>query len=137
MQVYHRKNQDTYNLKFTSADINTSYSDDFGVKKTAHGFNIIIGNQISVSKKLVLEPFIGIGSLNIKTRNIDLEYDETKHVIEIDGLSLINSRLESNTGNFTNFVGVSELVTDCRKREDGRWVREVYIMPDIDSSIHL
>lgn len=103
LQVYHRKNQDTYNLKFTSADINTSYSDDFGVKKTAHGFNIIIGNQISVSKNLVLEPFIGIGSLNIKTRNIDLEYDETKHVIEIDGLSLINSRLESNTGNFTNF----------------------------------
>lgn len=28
-------------------------------------------------------------------------------------------------------------LTDCRKREDGRWVREVYIMVDIDSSIHL
>lgn len=103
LQLFHRKNQDTYNLKFISSDNNTLYSDDFGAKKTAHGFNIIIGNQISVSKKLVLEPFIGIGSLYIKTRNSDLEYDEAKHVIDIDGLSSINSRLESKTGNFTNF----------------------------------
>lgn len=103
LQLFHRKNKDTHTIEYSSIDNQNSYIDNFGAKKTANGFNVIIGNQISVSKKLILEPFIGIGSLYIKTRNSNLDYDETKHNIDIDGLSYVNSKLESNTGNFTNF----------------------------------
>ena len=56
IQVFYRENQTNNFMRYVVIDpINLNeYVDDFGVKKTAKGINLTFGDQISVSKKVLL-----------------------------------------------------------------------------------
>lgn len=83
LQMFYRQNQksNTIEYKRKDDDINSIYfEDDFGVKKSARGINLTFGSQISLSKTIILEPYLLIGFMDKKIKNIGLEYDEKKHV---------------------------------------------------------
>ncbi|UFH32022.1 DUF3575 domain-containing protein [Chryseobacterium sp. C-71] len=106
LQLFYRENQNTDFVDFSPTnDADVKYTDNFGTKRTAKGFNITFGNQISLSEKIVLEPFIGLGMMNRKIRNSDIQYDKTKH--EIVGTGLVplfrELNMEESSGNLFNF----------------------------------
>ena len=107
LQAFRRINQATrilYYSPINGYNGEESYSDYFGVKKRAVGFNLIIGNQISAlkSRKLILEPYFGIGYMNRKIENNDLQFDETKHSIPYGIFR--NRFLEKGSGDFLNLA---------------------------------
>lgn len=110
LQFFARKNQYTaaqyYYPINDSLEVNR-YKDFFGVKKRAFGINLIFGNQISIlkSRKVILEPYAGIGYMSRKIKNTDLQYDETKHEIHYGNHEFFRNRsLEKGSGNFFNLV---------------------------------
>jgi len=105
IQVFYRENQTNNFMRYVVIDpINLNeYVDDFGVKKTAKGINLTFGDQISVSKKVLLEPFIVLGYMNRKIINTNLEYDESKHSFSMNHAFLLGNNLESGSGNMFNF----------------------------------
>ena len=79
LQLSYRANQSTNVVEYSpKSDSTKMYRDYFGTKRTAKGFNITIGSQISVSKKIILEPFIGFGLLSRNIKNSDIQYDKVK-----------------------------------------------------------
>ena len=105
-QLFYRENQSTNSLDYSSINEPTlKHTDYFGTKRTAKGFNITFGNQISISKKVILEPFIGLGMMNRKIENSNIEYDKTKHeIVGSDTVPLFKRLdLEESSGNLFNF----------------------------------
>ena len=104
IQVFYRENQTNNFIRYVAIDpINENqYVDDFGVKKTAKGINLIVGNQFSFAR-FILEPFVVFGYMDKKTINTDLEYDESKHSMNMNHAFFLGSDLESNSGNMFNF----------------------------------
>ena len=79
LQFFYRENQSTNNVGYSPKIDSTKYfSDVFGTKRKAFGANIIIGHQMTVIKRIVLEPFIGIGLMNKVIKNSDIQYNEQK-----------------------------------------------------------
>nr|WP_294926870.1 DUF3575 domain-containing protein [uncultured Flavobacterium sp.] len=104
IQVFYRENQTNNFIRYVAIDpINENqYVDDFGVKKTAKGINLIVGNQFSFAR-FILEPFVVFGYMDKKTINTDLEYDESKYSMNMNHAFFLGSDLESNSGNMFNF----------------------------------
>lgn len=106
LQFFYRENESTNSLDYSPKDDDAKqYTDNFGTKRTAKGFNVTLGNQISVSKKIILEPFIGLGMMNRKITNSDIEYNETKDTRNGTGLKPLFQKLdlEESSGNLFNF----------------------------------
>lgn len=106
LQLFYRENEGTNSVDFSPKNDETKfYTDNFGTKRTAKGFNIMFGNQISVSKKMVLEPYLGLGMMNRKINNSDIEYDEIKDTRNGTGLKPLFQKLnlEESSGNVFNF----------------------------------
>ncbi len=109
LQLFYRENQTTDYLDYrpinNESEEYVANRDYFGVKRQAKGFNITFGNQISVSQKLILEPFIGLGMVNRKIQNSNIEYDSAKDDIVGNGLVPFFRRLnlEESSGNLFNF----------------------------------
>lgn len=106
LQLFYRENQSTDVVEYSHLiDADVTYSDNFGFKRNAKGFNVMFGNQISISKKIVLEPYTGFGLLNRKVENTTIGYDESKHEIAGTGLEPFFQKLnlEASSGNVFNF----------------------------------
>lgn len=106
LQLFYRENEGANSVDFSPKNDETKfYTDNFGTKRTAKGFNITFGNQISVSKKIILEPYIGLGLMNRKINNSDIEYDEIKDTRNGTGLKPLFQKLnlEESSGNVFNF----------------------------------
>ncbi|OCK51024.1 hypothetical protein BA768_04380 [Chryseobacterium sp. CBo1] len=106
LQLFYRQNQSTDIIEYSPLnDADVKFSDNFGFKRKAKGFNLMFGNQISVSKKIVLEPYLGLGLMNRKIENIAIVYDESKHEIAGTGLEPLFQKLnlEESSGNVFNF----------------------------------
>ena len=106
LQLFYRENQSTDVVEYSPLnDADVTYSDNFGFKRKAKGFNVMFGNQISMSKKIVLEPYIGLGLMNRKVENTTIGYDESKHEIAGTGLEPFFKKLnlEESSGNVFNF----------------------------------
>lgn len=106
LQLFYRENEGTNSVDFSPKNDETKfYTDNFGTKRTVKGFNIMFGNQISVSKKMVLEPYLGLGMMNRKINNNDIEYDEIKDTRNGTGLKPLFQKLnlEESSGNVFNF----------------------------------
>ncbi|MBD8082726.1 hypothetical protein [Chryseobacterium caseinilyticum] len=110
LQLFSRKNQTTDILRYypTSDNPNNEvFTDYFGVKKRVLGVNLIMGNQISIlrSKRLILEPYYGIGFMNRKIENTALQFGVAKHEIQYGNHEFFRNRmLEKGSGNFLNLV---------------------------------
>jgi hypothetical protein len=65
----------------------------------------MFGNQISVSTKIVLEPYIGLGLMNRTINNSNIEYDEANDTRNGTGLKPLFQKLnlEESSGNVFNF----------------------------------
>jgi hypothetical protein len=106
VQLFYRANQSTNVVDYSPISDSTKlYRDYFGTKRTAKGFNITIGSQISISKKIILEPFIGFGLLNRSIKNSEIQYNPNKDfrggtdlVPHFQGLNL-----EESSGSLFNF----------------------------------
>lgn len=106
LQLFYRENEGTNSVDFSpKSDETKFYTDNFRTKRTAKGFNITFGNQISMSKKIILEPYIGLGLMNRKINNSDIEYDEIKDIRNGTGLKPLFQKLnlEESSGNIFNF----------------------------------
>lgn len=106
LQLFYRENEGTNSVDFSpKSDEKKFYTDNFGTKRTAKGFNITFGNQISMLKKIILEPYIGLGMMNRKINNSDIEYDEIKDTRNGTGLKPLFQKLnlEESSGNVFNF----------------------------------
>lgn len=106
LQLFYRENEGTNSVDFSPKNDETKfYTDNFGTKRTAKGFNITFGNQISMSKKIILEPYIGLGLMNRQIHNSDIEYDEIKDTRNGTGLKPLFQKLnlEESSGNVFNF----------------------------------
>lgn len=106
LQLFYRENEGTNSVDFSpKSDETKFYTDNFGTKRTAKGFNITFGNQIPMSKKIILEPYIGLGMMNRKINNSDIEYDEIKDNRNGTGLKPLFQKLnlEESSGNVFNF----------------------------------
>lgn len=106
LQLFYRKNQSTDVVDYSPKDDPTkSFTDYFGTKRTVKGFNITAGYQISASKRIVLEPFVGLGMMNRTIKNSDIQYNEIRDSQE--GTDLVplfqGLNLEESSGNFVNF----------------------------------
>lgn len=110
IQFFQRKNQTTDILRYyptSDTSNNEVFTDYFGVKKRVLGVNLIMGNQISIlrSKKVILEPYFGIGLMNRKIENTNLEFDEVKHEISYGNHEFFRNRmLEKGSGNYLNLM---------------------------------
>ncbi|CAD0008182.1 DUF3575 domain-containing protein [Flavobacterium chungangense] len=104
IQVFYRENQRNSFIEYVPIDpINEDeYLDDFGVKKTAKGINLTVGNQFSFAR-FILEPFVVFGYMYRNTTNTDLDYDESKHSLSMNHAFFLGSDLESNSGSMFNF----------------------------------
>lgn len=106
LQLFYRENENTNSLDYSpKSDETKFYTDNFGTKRTAKGFNVMFGNQISVSKKIVLEPYIGLGLMNRTINNSNIEYDEANDTRNGTGLKPLFQKLnlEESSGDFFNF----------------------------------
>ncbi|KQS91584.1 hypothetical protein [Chryseobacterium sp. Leaf394] len=116
LQFFYRKDQTTDVLFYYDKSnvqnnyLENIYRDYFGLKTTALGVNITLGNQFSFgkSKKFILEPYGGFGFLNRKIKNTHLQFDETKHEIDSENQDLFrNNNLEKYSGRDGNvFFGL-------------------------------
>ena len=102
LQFFYRENQSTDDVRYSpKTDSTKVFSDTFGMKKKAMGLNITIGHQITL-KRIILEPFIGIGIMNRKIKNSDIQYNEEKDFIRESHFNL-SSNLEEDSGTDGNF----------------------------------
>lgn len=106
LQFFYRENQNTNVVEYSPKNDETkSFRDYFGTKRTAKGLNITLGYQISASKKIILEPFIGFGMMNRRIKNSDIQYDKSKDLR--GGTDLVplfqKLNLEESSGSLLNF----------------------------------
>ena len=82
-QFFYRQNQKSNSVEYKRKDdeVNSIYfEDNFGAKKSAKGINLTFGDQIFLSERIILEPYLLIGYMDKKIENIGLEYNEEKHI---------------------------------------------------------
>ena len=106
LQFFYRENQNTNVVEYSPKNDETKlFRDYFGTKRTAKGINMTFGYQITASKKIVLEPFIGFGILNRSIKNSDIQYDKIKDERGGTGLSPLvqGLNLEESSGGLLNF----------------------------------
>ena len=106
LQFFYRENQNTNVVEyFPKNDETKFFRDYFGTKRTAKGINLTFGYQITASKKIVLEPFVGFGILNRRIKNSDIQYNKIKD--ERVGTGLVplvqGLNLEESSGSLFNF----------------------------------
>ena len=101
LQLFYRHNQKSWEVEYRRIDNeNIYYDDSFGVKKTVVGINLNFGVQISISKKIILEPYFLIGYMKKKIENLGLKYNEVKHIADRnDGIPLfVGLDIENKNG---------------------------------------
>ena len=111
IQFFYRQNQKSNFIRYNQTSvvdgdsITKLYRDSFGVKKTNKGINLTFGNQISIKKRLILEPFIAVGYMCKKIDNTELRYNENKHSTNIDdGIGpFVGADLADHSRNVFNF----------------------------------
>lgn len=93
MQLFYRQNQKSNSVEYRRIDdeVNSKYYDDsFGVKKSIKGINLTFGDQISISERIILEPYLLFGYMDKKVENFELEYKKEKHTADRnDGMPLL------------------------------------------------
>ena len=81
IQTFYRQNQSTNSVSYSpKIDDSKYFTDTFGTLREVKGLNLIIGWQISISKKLIIEPFLGLGFQSKKIINTNIEYDSEKDI---------------------------------------------------------
>jgi hypothetical protein len=106
LQFFYRQNQSTNVVDYSpKSDSTKVFTDVFGTKRKAFGINMTIGHQITILKRIVLEPFIGIGFMNKKIKNSNIQYNEEKDFMNGSGLVPLfqGLNLEENSGTDVNF----------------------------------
>ena len=107
LQLFYRQNQKSSSLSYSRIDDEEGeykdYVDNFGVKKSARGINLIFGSQFSVTERFIMEPFVALGYMDRNVENPGSEYDEdihepTNHHMIISGYDLEHDH--ENTVNF-------------------------------------
>ena len=77
IQPFYRQNLFTSSMAYyTKNDTLNSIVDYFAVKNFSYGINCMLGFQRSVSKKITMELYLGLGYINRKVQNTELEYNE-------------------------------------------------------------
>ncbi len=94
LQAFYRQNQKSNSVTYRHIsdpdDQRIYYNDDFGVEKRVKGINLMLGYQFVTGRWLILEPFLGIGVMDRKLKNIGLQYDENKHISDRnDGMPIM------------------------------------------------
>lgn len=83
-------------------DSSMSKTDDFGVKKTVWGLNVLAGNQKAISKKFLLDFYAGLGirfrNVSATKKEFDSERDYLLTSIDIN-INGIRDRIDSKGGN--------------------------------------
>ena len=85
LQLFHRENQKSNSVTYRQIENETNsiyFDDDFAVKKSVTGINLTLGSQISITKKIILEPYLLFGYMHKKLENIQLKYNEEIHVAD-------------------------------------------------------
>lgn len=107
IQFFYRKND--YNFKQDYFLNETDYenytnlqSDIFGVKKEVFGANISLGYQIPF-KRIIFEPYMYLGTLNRKIKNISREYNTNLGHISKDEIHYRGMDLYEESNNTFNF----------------------------------
>jgi hypothetical protein len=108
LQIFYRQNQKSNSVEYRRIDdeVNSVYfNDSFGVKKSAKGINLTFGNQISISEKFILEPYLLIGYMDKKIENFELEYNKEKHIGDRnDGIPIfVGLDIADDSNNNVNF----------------------------------
>ena len=76
IQPFIRRNQYTTGISYlTDPDTIHYKSDDFGVKKFIYGINCIMGMQRTMSSRLIVDLYLGIGILNRLIKNGNRQYN--------------------------------------------------------------
>lgn len=82
LQAFYRKNSYNAEIRYYKnaydadhPEIATEYTDQFGVNKSAYGWNLAFGYQKQF-RKLVIEPYIYLGLMTKGIKNRDREFDE-------------------------------------------------------------
>jgi len=77
LRPFYRQNQynasTSYQTKLDSLDW---HKDDFGVKNTTYGLYTVFGYQNSISRKLVVDVYTGLGIMKRMVRNTNIEYNK-------------------------------------------------------------
>jgi len=105
-QLFYRQNQSTNSVDYSpKIDSTKNYSDTFGTKRKVKGVNLTVGYQFSTGKKIVLEPFIGLGFQNKEIKNTNISYRKEKDFINAYDLSPLFQKLnlEESSGNSFDF----------------------------------
>lgn len=84
-------------------EVSLRYFDHFGVRKSAAGFNVVLGYQHTFNRFLI-EPFIGIGYMNRKITNYHRQYDSEKQEESNGPHDFFSTDLEEDSGNNGNFL---------------------------------
>lgn len=93
IQLFYRQNQKSNAVVYRRIedDVNPTYYDDsFGVKKSVRGINVTFGDQIAISEKIILEPYVLLGYMDRNIENYELKYTDEKHTGDRnDGIPLL------------------------------------------------
>lgn len=76
LQGFYRQNQYTANISYhTTPDSNIFKSDDFWVKKSVVGLNLMLGYETSITDKLVVDMYVGLGGMNRVIKNTNIQFN--------------------------------------------------------------
>jgi Protein of unknown function (DUF3575) len=67
-----------YNYNQNNNIIVPKLVDEFEVKKSIYGINILVGNQINLIKNVIVEPYFGIGVMDRQVRNFNRSFKNNK-----------------------------------------------------------
>jgi hypothetical protein len=80
-----------------------SYTDEFGVRKSALGYNFIFGYQYA-RYRVVFEPFIGIGYFNRKIKNYERHFNPQTQEVDYGNHHFFGSDVAEDSGDYGNLV---------------------------------
>jgi hypothetical protein len=76
LQGFYRQNQYTASISYcTSPDSIHMKNDEFGVKKSIIGLNLMLGYESSITNKLILDIYVGLGGMNRVIKNTDIQFN--------------------------------------------------------------
>lgn len=77
LRPFYKQNHYNSYIPFQTESDPVNWNDDeFGVKNKTYGLCFIIGFQKSISKKLIFDLYAGLGIVNRKVENTDLQYNK-------------------------------------------------------------
>ncbi len=78
LRAFYRQNQYTAGVSYyTSTDSTHLKFDDFGVKKSVIGLNLTLGFEQSLSRKIIVDVYWGIGGMYRNVVNIDRRFNNS------------------------------------------------------------